>query len=221
MPESRTIETVILGLTKVGEKSVVLHTLSEEYGRRSFISSVSGKHGMAMFLPLNIVTADIVPNNKSDLWRALRFRSTHPLYSMRGNMDKNAIALFMSEVLYRTVREEACGDGVFRWCKDNILTLDSLAEDYANWPLIFLLELAGALGFAPAAEDLAPFAGARKEEFRELLRGGRAEALVLPLCGETRNEMAQMLLKYISFHMESDIRVRSLKVLAELFHQSG
>lgn len=216
MPASESVESIILGLTKVGEKSVVLHTLSEEYGRRSFITTVSGKTSMAMFLPLNIVTADIVPNSKSDLWRAVRFVSGHPLHSLRGSMEKNAIVMFMSEVLYRTVREGDYEAGLFRWCKGSILTLDSLEDNYANWPLIFLLELAGALGFAPTAEDLLPFSGGRQDEFCSLLKAGRAEALMLPLSGKIRSEMSRMLLKYISFHAESDIRIRSLQVLGDL-----
>ncbi len=219
MSRREPIEAIILNLTKVGETSAVLHTISEEYGRRSFLTTVSGRTPMAMFLPLNIVEAEVIPSSKSDLWRASRFSSAYPLTSLRGSMSKNAIAMFMSEVLYRTVHEGSYADGLYSWCKDSILTLDSLQDSYANWPLVFLLELSGALGFAPAPADIAPFAGKRAGEFAALMRSGRAEALMLPLRGEIRSEMAGMLLKYISFHTESDIRIRSLSVLGELMRQ--
>ena len=54
------VQLIILAVTKVGEKSLVLHTLSAEWGRRSFIVSVSRSSGMALFLPLNILDAEVL-----------------------------------------------------------------------------------------------------------------------------------------------------------------
>ena len=61
-------ELIVLNHTKFGENSVVLHTLSRAYGRRSFLVRTGSKAGMALFLPLNILEADVVENPKSTLW---------------------------------------------------------------------------------------------------------------------------------------------------------
>ena len=52
---------------------------------------------------------------------------------------------------------------------------------------------------------------------RELLRADFGASLLVPLSGEVRNEIAELLLRYLSFHSESRIEARSLRVLRELF----
>ena len=210
-------QLIILNTTKVGERSLVLHALSPDWGRRSFITSVPKGGGMALFQPLGILDAEVVENPKSDLWRVHGLSAKYPLVSLRTSASKNAISLFMSEVLYRAVREGGREEGLFEWCERAILTLDALEGDYANYHLRFLLELAAALGFSPSWEDLAPFAGEHLARVWELLRADFGASLLVPLSGEVRNEIAELLLCYLSFHSESRIEARSLRVLRELF----
>jgi len=112
---------------------------------------------MALFLPLNILEADITQNPKSDLWNARGFLALEPLGGIRDNLYKNTIALFMSEVLFRTLKDGANEDGLYEWLLGSILALDALESDWSNFHLRFLLELSGALGFRPTTLDLAPF----------------------------------------------------------------
>ena len=208
---------IILNTTKTGERSLVLHALSPDWGRRSFITSVPRGGGMALFQPLSVLDAEVVENPKSELWRVHALSARHPLAGIRTSPAKNAISLFMAEVLWRTVHEGAFEEGLFDWCERSILTLDALEGDYANYHLRFLLELAAALGFSPSWEDLAPFAGEHLARVRELLRADFGASLLVPLSGEVRNEIAELLLRYLSFHSESRIEARSLRVLRELF----
>lgn len=210
---------IVLGVTKVGEKSVVLHTLSPDFGRRSFITSAGKSSPMALFLPLNILDAEVQENPKSDLWRLKSVSAAYPLFGIRGNVAKNAMTMFMSEVLYRTVTEGAYEEGLFEWCEKCILTLDALESDFANYHIRFLLELCAALGFRPELGDLAPFAGDHLASLRDFLSMDFASSMLIPLNGHTRNEIAELLLRYISVHTESRLDVQSLKVLSELFRQ--
>ena len=208
---------IILAVTKVGEKSLVLHTLSRQWGRRSFITGVGRSSAMALYLPLNILDAEIQENPKSDLWRLHGISAVHPLSGLRSDVRKNAMTMFMSEVLYRTIKDGANEDGLFEWCARSILTLDALSSDFSNYHLRFLLELCGALGFSPSEEDLVPFAGEHLKDLRQLLTLSFSESMLLPLSGSSRNEIAQILLEYLGHHTESRIEVRSLHVLRELF----
>ncbi|MBO7574803.1 MAG: DNA repair protein RecO C-terminal domain-containing protein [Bacteroidales bacterium] len=208
---------IILNTTKIGERSLVLHALSPDWGRRSFVAAVPKGGGMALFQPLSVLDAEIVENPKSDLWRAHALSASHPLAGIRTSPAKNAMTLFMSEVLYRTVRDGACEAGLFDWCERSILTLDALAGDYANYHLRFLLEFAAALGFSPSLEDLMPFADTHLEELRTLLQADFGTCMLLPLNGASRNEIAELLLRYIGYHTETRIEARSLRVLRELF----
>ncbi|MBQ9192239.1 MAG: DNA repair protein RecO C-terminal domain-containing protein [Bacteroidales bacterium] len=211
------IEAVVLGYTKFGENSVVVHTLSEAYGRRGFLVHVGKKAGMALLLPLNILEMDIVPNPKSTLWGARNLTARDPLNGIRSNLYKNTMTLFLSEVLLRTVKDGQAEDGLYPWCVRSILTLDGLEADFSNFHIRFLLELAGALGFRPSLEDVAPFAEKHLAQMKPFLTSTFSESMLLPLRGEERNALCEDLLRYLEYHTESAIRVHSLAVLREVF----
>ena len=223
-------ELIILNHTKFGENSIVLHTLSSEYGRRGFLVKISSKTAMALFLPLNILQAEVTENPKANLWYARNFVSITPLNGIRGNIYKNTMTLFMSEVLYRVVKDQTNEDGLADWLKGQILTLDALQSDFANFHLMFLLNLCTALGFDPDAAGLAPFvtschpercegssSGQNLRSLEALLSLPFTEALLLPLTGADRNAIAESILKYIEYHTESAVNVRSLAVLREIY----
>ena len=210
-------ELIVISCTKFGENSIVLHTLSKEYGRRGFLVRVSPKTAMALFLPLNILEAEVTENPKSDLWYARNFVCVSPLNGIRGNIRKNTMTLFMSEVLFRVVKDQTDEDGLADWLKGQILALDALEADFANFHLLFLLSLCTALGFSPEPDDLAPFVSDHLQDVRFLLERPWEEALMLPLCGVDRNEIAESILRYIEHHTESSVNVRSLSVLREIY----
>lgn len=212
-----TVELVVLGSTKTGERSLVLHTLSREYGRRGFLVTV-GKHtSPALFFPLNILEAEIVPNPKSTLWRARGLQSRDPLNGIRSDLRKNAMSLFLSEVLMRTLRDGTPDNGLYDWAVRSILTLDSLTDGFPNFHVRFLLELASVLGFRPTAEGLAPFAGEDWKVLNRFIAADPGESLLIPMTGDARTRVCRALLQYLEYHTESAIHVRSLDVLSELF----
>ena len=152
-------ELIILNTTKFRENQLVLHTLSRVHGRRSFLVRVGKQASMALFLPLNLLEGDVTENPKSTFWTVRNLSALHPLNGIRGNLHKNTMTLFMSEVLFRALREGAVEEGLFDWCRKTILTLDAMESDFSNYPIRFLLELAAALGFSPTFESVAPFVG--------------------------------------------------------------
>lgn len=173
--------------------------------------------GMSYFLPLSILDGEVCENPKSELWRIRNIAARHPLTKLRTDVRKSTIALFISEVLYRTLRDGTREDGLFEWCEGAILTLDALQDDFANFHLRFLLELSSALGFSPNREDILPFAGEHLREIEDLVTLPMADTLLLPLSGQARNEIAEALLRYLGYHAECTINVRSLPVLREIF----
>lgn len=208
---------IVLSYTRFGERSVVLHALSREWGRSGFIVKIGRSSEMAHFLPLSILEASVTENPKSTLMRAGRISTALPLSGIRGNMYKNAMTMFMSEVLYRVVKDGTNEDGLYDWVLRSILTLDSLESDFSNYHIRFLLELAVTLGFSPAGEDMRPFAGEHLPQIMEMMSLPLAESMLLPLRGADRTEMCAAILKYIEYHTESAVNVKSLDVLRELF----
>lgn len=210
-------EFIVLAVTKVGDASLVLHTLSPVWGRRSFLAGTSRKMPGAALQPMSLMNAEVVENPKSELWRLHAVSVSEPLTGIRSSMYKNSMTMFMSEVLYRAIRDgEGSGD-FFDWCRKSVLTLDALGSDFSNYHLRFLLELAVEMGFSPSMENLAPFAGENYAVVKLFLESGPAESLLIPMNGAQRNAVASLLLDYLSFHAESRMEIRSLGVLRELY----
>ena len=141
----------------------------------------------------------------------------HPLMGIRNSVYKNSITMFMSEVLFRIVREGAYEQGLYEWCERNILLLDAMQEDFSNFHIRFLLELTIALGFSPEAKDLLPFVGDHYAVVEQFMKLPFADSMLIPLTGPVRNEIAEEILRYIEFHTESAVNINSLKVLRDLF----
>ncbi len=211
-------ELIVLHTTKFGENSLVVHSLSKEYGRRGFlVRGVGKKSAMSLFQPLSILEADITESTKSNLYTARNISLKHHLSGIRENMFKNSMTMFISEVIYRTVKDGANEEGLYEWCEKNILLLDSIQSDFSNFHIRFLLEFAIALGFSPESQDLMPFTGNHQPVVERFLKGSFAESMLIPLSGAVRNEIAEEILRYIEFHTDSTLNINSLKVLRELF----
>lgn len=211
------IELIVLSTTKVGENALVVHTLSREWGRRGFLVRSGAKAGMSRFLPLNILEAEVVENPKSELWSLRNISPKAALSGIRNNIHKNTMTLFLSEVLLRTLKDGTNEDGLYDWCVGSILTLDALDSDFTNFHIRFLLEFAGALGFRPTLQDIAPFAGENLQRLKPFLETSFEESMLLPLSGENRNALCEVLLQYLSYHTDTNIQVKSLQVLRELY----
>ena len=208
---------IVLNTTRVKENSIVLHTISRTYGRRSFLVRVGKNAGMSYFLPLNLLEVSVTENPKSDLWYARVVSAEAPLNSIRDNIYKNTISLFMAEVLFRIVKQGNAEDGLYDWCRRQILTLDALETDFSNFHIRFLLELAVALGFRPQVNDILPFTGEYQSVIESCMNTSLAESMLIPQSRQVRNDQASSLIRYLEFHTESTINIRSLAVLRELF----
>jgi DNA repair protein RecO (recombination protein O) len=211
-------ELIVLHTTKFGENSLVVHSLSKEYGRRGFlVRGVGKKSVMSLFQPLSILEADIIESYKSNLYTAKNISLKHHLPGIRENMFKNSMTMFMAEVLYRAIKDGANEEGLYEWCEKHILLLDSIQSDFSNFHIRFLLEFSIALGFSPEAMDIMPFTGIHFPIVERFMKESFAGSMLIPLSGPVRNEIAEGILRYIEFHTDSALNINSLKVLRELF----
>lgn len=172
---------------------------------------------MGFFQPLNILECEITTSSKSTLMSAKNFSSGKALASIRTSYGKNAISIFMAEVLYRSMSEGIEEDGVFDWCEKQIMLLDALEGNYANFHLYFLLDYAAAMGFSPSSENLLPFMDSDAKQVGDMLHLTMPEAMLVPLSGGHRSEICAKILRYLEFHLEVPLNIRSLPILGELF----
>ena len=196
---------------------MVLHTLSKEYGRRGFVVRSLNKKMMSMLLPMNILEVTVADSGKSGLLPVRNLMVSCPLMGIRSNLYKNTMTMFLSEVLYRVVKEGTDEPGLYEWCEKQIMLLDAIETDFSNFHIRFLLELAIALGFSPKIDDLRPFLGDNQFIIEKFMSTSFAESMLMPLSGFLRNEICEGVLRYIEYHSEDTLTINSLKVLRELF----
>lgn len=209
-------QIIVLHYTRYSEKAVILHTLSRSFGRKSFIVKDASRL-MAFFQPLNILDCEIVSNPRSSLSSARAFVEPSPLVGIRTSMGKNAISMFMAELVYRAVAEDAQERGLFEWMRKEIMLLEVLSSDYSNFHIHFLMDFAAAMGFAAAMNDLLPFMEDSAPKASELIEADFAQAMLVKMSGAQRTAMCTRLLKYLEFHLDTPLHIRSLGVLGELF----
>lgn len=210
-------EFILLHTTRYGDSSIILHTLSKEYGRKGFfVKNISRRCVSSVFFPLAILEADIDDHVRSRMPNVRNVSLRYALNGIRNNLKKGAISVFVSEVLFRVVKEGMQDSALYDMCERNILLLDAMESDFSNFHLYFLMEFIIALGFSPAPEDLGPFMGEHLSLMSDFISLPFSEAMLVPMSGGIRSELAERLLKYIEFHIESPVNVNSLKVLKEL-----
>lgn len=210
-------EFILLHTTRYGDSSIILHTLSKEYGRKGFfVKNISRRCVSSVFFPLAILEADIDDHARSRMPNVRNVSLRYALNGIRNNLKKGAISVFVSEVLFRVVKEGMQDSALYDMCERNILLLDAMESDFSNFHLYFLMEFIIALGFSPAPEDLEPFMGEHLSLMSDFISLPFSEAMLVPMSGGIRSELAERLLKYIEFHIESPVNVNSLKVLKEL-----
>lgn len=212
------IEFILLHTTKFGEKSLVLHTLSKEYGKRSlFLRSVPKNN--SIFSPMSVLEGELIEQTKiaSSMPNVSKLSLRYPLISMRNNVYKSCISIFMAEILYRALKESAIEEGLYETCIAKILLLEELEKDFANFPILFMIDTLAAMGYSPRYQDLEFFLlPEQKEIVKNMLSLDFSEAMLVPLNGPGRNAILISLLKYLEINIDQSLNIRSLSILREL-----
>lgn len=219
----RPCELIVLHTTQYGENALVIHTLCRELGKKSFlVRGVGKKVSPAWFLQFNIIEADITQSDKSSLDVASHFSQKEPLTSLRESPGKNCIALFLCEVLLKTLQEGEVDSEFYAWLRARILLLDRLGTDteaipYANFHIALLKELCEKEGYRASGQDLLIFSEEALSDLEKLEGLSFEQTLLVPLTGHRRDRIIRSYLKYLEYHLDTPLHIQSLDVLAALF----
>lgn len=231
-------------------KGIIFHTLpysdnrviakiyTEEFGLRSYIVTVSrskkGKIKNSLLQPLTQVdvVADYRGNKTLHSIREISVRV--PYQHLHEDIIKTSLALFVAEVLYKSVREEESNPQLFSFLSHSLLILDLQQEGVANFHLVFLLQLTKYLGFFPQENNAGPnsvfdlrdgvfrptfkdhpmFMDAPESRVLEHLLPLNFENMhTLPLSGEARRVVVKHLLRYFELHLDTVHDIKSHHVL--------
>ena len=219
MPSPATSRIVVLHLTKFSDHGLVLHTIDSTAGRRSFlVRGIKRGNAVAVFHPLSILDVVSAESPKSSLCHLREWEPAQPLHGIRGDLVKSSVAMFVSEVLYRSFTNELSDPQFFEWLCGAVATLDAASGSIANYPLWFLVSYAVQLGFRPGdpVEPQGIFTPAESDLLRRMLHATFSETLAIPLSASRRQAFARKMLQYLSWHLGTTIDAKSMDVLHEV-----
>jgi DNA repair protein RecO (recombination protein O) len=232
---------IVLSYLKYRETSIIARIYTERLGVQTYVVNGVRKAKppgrIALFQPFTLLElVAYVARGSSGLSRLSEYRCAEPFQSLPYEVQKSSVALFLSEVVGRAVREEEQNEPLFRFLHDSVLAFDRQTKGAENFSLVFLLQLAMYLGFgvssgaeltdqvimaghAPVAPGATNPATLRLREFEgyfdELLRDPATSTIPN---GRVRHELLNVLIRYYQLHVEQLGDIRSLDILSQVLN---
>ncbi len=145
---------IVLRTVKYGETSVIATIYTELFGLQSYLvngvrtSSKKGPGKASLFQPAAILEMVVYHNDLKNLQRIKEFRWGYLYNNIFADIFKNAVALFMVELLSKTIKQPEQNTDLFYFIEDAFMHLDaSMPQVVGNFPLFFSLHLATIYGF--------------------------------------------------------------------------
>lgn len=186
-----TTDAIVLSLQPHSDKAHKLHAYTRAGGRANYmVYGLGKKNTSGKYSPLSIL--QITTDEKSIRTAQLNYVPSCTI----SDPHKRTIALFISEVLYHTLRHPMTDEPMFDFLVQAIQELDRTDEPQ-NFHLWFLIRFADKLGFA--------------------IPESSHRLTATPLTRAARQEQLRALCEYMAEHVETWENPKSLDVLMEVF----
>lgn len=165
---------IVLRTVKYGETSVIVTIFTEIFGVQSYLvngvrtSSKKGSGKANLFQPASILDMVVYHNELKQLQRIRESRWNYLYAHILSDVRKNAVALFMVELLTRCLKQPEANPDLFHFTEDSFIHLDTANDAItANIPLFFALHLPVFFGFriSDNYSDRCPFLDLQEGEF--------------------------------------------------------
>lgn len=211
---------VVLHTMKYRESSLIIHGYTKESGRESMVlKGVSRKGGLPLLHPLSIIEYSVSDSKYGSMKNIRDFSAGYRLDSIRGDIRKNIMAMFISELLYRTVVLPEKDERLYGFIEDAVLKLENISGNIANFHIWFTDRYISMIGF-PMEKGFESFFNPFDDELAALLSrvhgSGFDEAMRIPMTGKSRSGLISAMLKYIEYHTGTRVELRSLPVLRSI-----
>jgi len=229
---------IALTTLKFSETSIIAKVYTELFGLQSYllkgIRKKQSRIKPGLFQPLTLLELSVYHKEKITLHSLKEGYNCYPYQTIPFDIRKSSIALFMTELVYKSIREEESNSPLFKFLWNSCLTLDNIRESFSWFHVAFSVQFSRYLGILPQA-DLAGnkhFFDMKEGIFQECEPGHPyfldkqmssllkdlllSDSLVpgtLHATLKTRNELLEKILHYYSLHLAGFRGVQSHKIL--------
>ncbi|VAW12260.1 hypothetical protein MNBD_BACTEROID01-1528 [hydrothermal vent metagenome] len=233
---------IVLHFIKYGESSVIATIYTEKFGRQAYIinaaRSKNAKNKVRFLQPLFILDLVVYQKPSRDIQRVKEIKFAVPFNSIPFEVTKSTQAIFIAEILYKTLREEESYPKLFGFLENAIHYFDLMGDGTNNFHLFFLIRLTEYIGIHPNTEfmELYKFFDLKKgvftpaepshtmlvnkeltPVFKKLLQLRLNELSTFKITRQHREALLQKLIDYYQLHFEAPGSLKSLPVLKEVF----
>jgi DNA repair protein RecO (recombination protein O) len=232
---------IVLHALKYGDNSLIVKIFTREFGLRSFmIRGFRAKKGIlraSFFIPLTIINMDISGKSSAAFHTINDAQCLEPMHQIHSDFGKQAIALFIAEVLYKTIADDAAHEDLYIFIEGVLQYLNETETVPSLFPQHFLVSYSQYLGLKPTdhGETAAAFFDMRDGIFcsnnnvhsdfmmeeesyalKQLLDTSIAELHKIKMGNGLRNNLLHDLLHYYKIHLLNFREIKSHVVLAEV-----
>ena len=236
------VRGIVLHHINYSESSLILHLYTDQKGRMAIIvpgaRSRSKSRKISLYHNLSLLELEVYYKDSRELQQIKEARPEIPMSAVTGDPVKSTIALFLAELLYRTLKEEESNPDLFSFLENSISFFEMTDDGTANFHLWFMIHLTRFLGFFPYNNhqgegewfnlrsgrftSFPPEAASRLEPgisdvLAQFLRSGLKEAISIPLNRKQRNELLSGLIEFYKIHLLGMGEIKSYSVLQEIF----
>ncbi len=146
---------IVLRTVKYSETSLILDILTRELGLKTYIISgvrkKNAKVTLGMLQPMNILDLVIYNKDNAKINRIKEVQMNYVFKSLPFDIHKSSIALFIIEIINKSIREKESNVEFYDFCENSLIFLDQTNKNISNFHLIFLVKMSGFLGFNPTS----------------------------------------------------------------------
>ncbi len=220
---------IVLNYIKYRETSIIVRIFTEEFGLSSYIingvRSAKAKNKIALYQPLTLLELVVYNKKNTDLNRISEVKCHSPFVNIPTNIRKSSIAIFVTEILIKSLKAQDQNEDLYSFLEQSILILENLATRFGNFHLQFLLKLTTFLGFAPR-DGMEITAQLVEAGFKERLDEEELHTINqminaaynedFKLAPTSRRKILDQILKYFSLHIDNFGEVKSITILNEV-----
>jgi len=222
---------IVLNSLKYKETSIIVKIFTRELGLKSYLVHGVRSQGkgskMALYQPLTLVDLVVYDKENAGLQKISEAKLKIPYQRIPFDFQRTGVALFMTEVISRSIYENYQNEFLFDFLEESIQVLDQEDLNLAHFPIVFLLEKAKFLGFGPEEAKFflsesknQPFSPVELVELEtylnRLLEEGYSSQVKIN--GILRKKLLDYLIDYYSEHMDHSSPLKSLSVLRQLIY---
>lgn len=222
---------IVLNYIKYRETSIIARVYTESFGIQSYIinsvRSQRSKKGLALLQPLTVLDMVVYfKNQKSDgLQRISEYKPAHSFTSIPFDVKKSAVALFVTELLSKVLKEEEDQGHVFEFLFQFILNLDQRKEGFESLHLYLMVQLTHYIGFGIHTKKelendglLHEVSTSYEDIYDGVLRLNESQLSDgFAMKNQLRRDILNYMIEYYKLHVEGFKELKSLDVLSQIF----